>query len=372
VSGSREISRRPGACSACQRRCWLLGELAGPLEYIARDRARLIELLSLDDELLIAAAAGRRRAELDRAARSFASSQLQRASGVEAVCRHRSGYPKALGATRAPLMLNVRGGAARLARLSAVPCVAILGASKASDYGMLTAHSIARGLASAGVTVIAGLQEGIARAALAGVQAAGAGALAVSATGLGAAEGRGRGAAHARVSERGCVVSELPCDCGGRRWGQLASERIIAALAAVTLLVEADGSAAALAPAQLARAYGRTVAAVPGRVSSQLSRGPHALLIDGAKLVRGPGDLLELLHPPGAHCSPRRLVRRELEPRLRETLSRVSGGCDTPDRLTCAGTDPAAVLLALSELELMGLLARGDGGRYVAHCEESV
>ena len=55
----------------------------------------------------------------------------------------------------------------------------------------------------------------------------------------------------------------------------------------------------------------------------------------------------------------------ELAPCLQATLERVGAGCDTPDKLTRAGADTAEVLLALSELELMGLLARGDGGRYV-------
>jgi len=54
-----------------------------------------------------------------------------------------------------------------------------------------------------------------------------------------------------------------------------------------------------------------------------------------------------------------------LEPRLKATLDGVGSGLDTPDKLARAGVDATDVLLALSELELMGLLARGDGGRYL-------
>ena len=96
--------------------------------------------------------------------------------------------------------------------------------------------------------------------------------------------------------------------------------------------------------------------------------------MDGASLVRGPQDVLELLYrigasPPDGHAAPEPHAGPEpyaaLEPRLKATLERVGAGCDTPDKLTRAGADSAEVLLALSELELMGLLARGDGGRYV-------
>lgn len=114
------------------------------------------------------------------------------------------------------------------------------------------------------------------------------------------------------------------------------------------------------------------MAAVPGRVTSTASEGTHALLIGGASLIRGPHDVLELLYESGApapasatHTSARG-APEALEPGLRATLELVGAGCDTPERLiatTCG--EPDSVLMALSELELMGLLRRGDGGRYV-------
>jgi hypothetical protein len=88
-------------------------------------------------------------------------------------------------------------------------------------------------------------------------------------------------------------------------------------------------------------------------------------------LIRGPRDVLELL-------SRGSVLRRvndaqqgidgtvpELEPRLLATLEQVGAGCDTPAKLTAGSADAGEVLLALSELEVMGLLGRGDGGRYV-------
>jgi DNA processing protein len=119
-------------------------------------------------------------------------------------------------------------------------------------------------------------------------------------------------------------------------------------------------------------AHGRSVAAVPGRVTSAASQGTHALLIAGAHLVRDASDVLDLLYRTGAKdevrgsagpCPGRSQIN--LDARLTATLERVGAGHDTPEQLTGAGEDPEQVLLALSELELLGLLARGDGGRYV-------
>jgi DNA processing protein len=115
----------------------------------------------------------------------------------------------------------------------------------------------------------------------------------------------------------------------------------------------------------MARELGRTVAAIPGRVTSPASRGTHALLIGGAHLVRGPQDVLDLLYATGAPRLARASAGQgQLEPALRLMLEQVGAGMDTPDKLTGWG-DAGEVLLRLSELELMGLLTRGDGGRYL-------
>jgi DNA processing protein len=171
---------------------------------------------------------------------------------------------------------------------------------------------------------------------------------------------------YERIRRDGCAVAELPCGCPARGWGAAASERVIAALGDLTVVVEADESPSELAGARIAQALGRAVAAVPGRVTSPASRGAHALLMSGAHLVRGPADALELLC--GASAVPTTTsgrARTELEPRLKAILERVGAGQDTPDKLARDGADAGEVLLAPSELELTGLLARGDGGRYV-------
>jgi DNA processing protein len=426
AGGIRGRDERRGACPDCRRRRWLLSAVSGPLEYCARDRDRLLELLALDDARLLEAVGGHRTAELreryerfplrgrcgaeeaaaragdtDGAAQADDTDAPAGADGtrarcsarahlLESICRHDPLYPRALDSDFAPRMLEVAGGAERLARLTAAPVVAVVGSRAPSDYGVELARSLARGLSACEVTVAAGLGDGIAAAAHAGALEAGAGSVAVLGGGLDVACPPRRRGLYEHVLGAGCGISELPHDCAGRRWGQLASERIVAELALLTVVVEAEASAGDLAPARIALALGRTVAAIPGRVTSPLSRGTHALLLDGARLVRGPRDVLELLYALGAPrtgagagagvqamtgAHPLAVAggaRREhvnphaaLAPELRRTLAHVGAGRDTPDKLARAGLDGSRLLLALSELELMGLLARGDGARYV-------
>jgi DNA processing protein len=382
-AGCGECADAPGACAACARRSWLLGALGGPLEYVSRDRARLFDTLALADDELLKALAGRRAEKLRAAYAAFPRSSAETGAREAAatpearrICRHRRGYPRALSGRSAPHMLEVSGRARRLVELASAPAVAIVGASAASDYGVAVAASIARGLAASGVTVVASLADGIAVAAHAGALEAGAGSVAVMGGGLRVACPARRRSLYERVTARGCAVSELPADCDGRRWGGLACERIVVELAAATVLVEARDTPGELAGARLAGALGRVVAAVPGRVSSPLARGPHALIADGARLVRGAHDVLELLASAGGGPTPPRSdtpmlafapagTAPGMSASLARTLERVGAGADTPGRLARAGEDPREVLFALSELEAMGLLARGDGGRYV-------
>ena len=170
-------------------------------------------------------------------------------------------------------------------------------------------------------------------------------------------------------------MAELPCSFAARRnsWCHTARERIVVGMAELTIVVEADENPIELLGARIAKSLGRGVAAVPGRVTSPVSRGTHALLMEGAPLVRGPEDALELLYRGnplrGQDSKTSRIYGTpkptELEPRLKETLEQVGIGKDTPTKLTADSVDAGETLLALSELELMGLLTRGDGGRYV-------
>lgn len=191
----------------------------------------------------------------------------------------------------APVALWVRGG--RLDELTA-RAVAIVGARAATGYGEHLASDWSYGLAEHGVTIVSGTGLGIEGAALrAALSADGATALAVQPSGL----GRAFPGAHTRlldhVAQRGAVVSEYPPGALTTRSRFVASHRVIAALAAGTVLVEAGRRSGSLHTAQTARALGRAVMAAPGPVTSALSLGCHDLVRQGhATLVTTAADIL--------------------------------------------------------------------------------
>jgi DNA processing protein len=288
-------------------------------------------------------------------------------AGVEALSRDCTGYPRALRESPgAPGTLYVAGGRERLARLLAEPVVAIVGSERASDYGMEMARGLARGLAASGVTVLSAFANGIAAAAHAGALEIDDGpTVTAMAGGVDVVAPAGRRGLYERVIESGCAIAQAPCGMAQGRWGAIARAGTIAALAVVTIVVEADDNPWDLRVARSAQTLGRTVAALPGRVTSPVSRGTNALLAEGAPLVRGAADALDLLHRLDVSRLDGPSLPSRLRGDLRATLERVGAGEDTPGKLTGPGDDPGAILLALAELELMGLLGRGDGGRYV-------
>jgi DNA processing protein len=365
MSGIADEAGPAVACEPCLRRSWLLARLSASLDYRCADIPRLTELLSLEDEQLLGALAGSRLERLRSGYASFDPCELRRGTGVERICRHAPGYPPALRDPGAPWMLNVLGGAGRLTDRMRRPSVAVVGTRRASDYGLEMARSLGRGLTASGVTLVSGLVDGISAAAHTGALEGTAACVAAIGGGLDAGCPARRRSLLRRLSLRGCVVSELPCDCPARRWAPAAAERTVARLADVIVVVEAGEDPRETACATIASALGRIVAALPGRVTSPGSQGTIALLMAGAELVRGAEDVLDLL-PAASHEPPGRSGDRHgLEPRLAGLLERVGAGMDTPQKLSNAGGDAGGLLLALTELELMGLLTRGEGGRYV-------
>jgi DNA processing protein len=360
------------------RRSWLLGELSAVLDYNSRADGRLFALLALEDEELIAALGGRRRAELTRQHAEFDEQRPSGAVGIAAVCRHDGRYPPGLLHPGAPHLLYVTGGLDRLCVLTRQPVAAFLGCSRPTDYGLELARELGRGLGASGVTVAAGRSDGIARAALVGALEAEGPTLTVAGDGLGVAVARSGGAPRELLERRVCTIAELPHDVRGRRWGANAAERIVASLADVAIVVEAEGSPRTLAAARLAAGLGKTLVACPGRVSSRASSGSHLLIREGAKLVRDAADVLDLLYGVGssAAAAARDAAGRDgreagpppapLSAKLRAVLEQVGAGVDTPGKLTAGSADAGELLQALGELESIGLLRRGDGGRYLA------
>jgi len=351
------------ACDACTARTWLLGRLAG---HIERARARIEAVLALGDDELIAAVGGRQRdrlrGELEDVDLDAVRSRSDHA-GLERICACDPAYPPSLRELPAPpAVIHVAGGLRRLLALVSAEPVAIVGSRRATEYGLDVARSLGRGLGLAGLPVVSGMAVGIDSAAHAGALDAGAPTVAVLPGSADRPYPAGRRALHRRILDDGAAVSELGPGTSIQRWMFLARNRIIAALAAMTVVVEASEYSGALVTARLAGELDRPVGAVPGRVTAPQSAGSNWLLATGACLVRGPQDVLDYLFGAG--------VRQAAPPRgqppaeLRALLAAVADGHDTLTALARAGVNPEAGLRGLAALEVGGYVRRAAGGRF--------
>lgn len=195
----------------------------------------------------------------------------------------------------APIALWVRGPA-RLNE-AAEQAVAIVGSRAATEYGEHTAGELAYALASHGVAVLSGAAYGIDGAAHRGSLAAGGVTVAV----LGCALDAGYPAGHVgllnRAAERGAVVSEYPPGTPPARHRLLVRNRLLAALTAGTVVVEAGVRSAARNTAATAAALDKPVMAVPGPISSAMSADCHDLIRAGtATLINTADHIIDAIH----------------------------------------------------------------------------
>ena len=344
------------ACGDCLARTWLIARLAGSIEIARHQRRRLREILALPNEKLIAGLGGVHATQISDQLERLDVDDLCEATdraGLEGICRHDAAYPARLAdLVDAPAVLFVAGGAQRLVAMAGGSlehgprAVAVVGTRRASPDGLEVATSLGRGLAAAGVTVVSGMALGVDSAAHGGADVP---------------YPPSKARLHHVIAERGCVIGELPPGFVALRWCFPARNRIIAALAHTTLVVEAARRSGSLITAEIASDLGRDVGAVPGPVTAWRSAGTNALLRDGATVIRHASDALDLAVGIGCHEP----LSQHLPPRLRELLVEVSDGRDTLAALTSAPSEVHATLAGLTELELLGHLRRVAGGRYV-------
>jgi len=204
-------------------------------------------------------------------------------------------YPKALFDTHdPPILLYVDGRPEVLA----MPAIAMVGARNATLGGSDNARAFAKYLAGQGWCVVSGLAHGIDAAAHEGALAAPAGTgstIAVMGTGINRLYPAANKSLALRIREQGALVSELPLDTPAVVHQFPRRNRIVAGLSKGVLVVEAAKQSGSLITARLAGEMGREVFAIPGSIHSPLSRGCHALIRQGAKLVETAKDIQEEL-----------------------------------------------------------------------------
>ena len=324
-------------------------------------------------ELALAAFASERGAHLVREPRDPAYQAFKRsfdetgylarlqATGVRWLPRSDQGFPPLLGAIHdPPAGLFVRGAAE--IELLGHAAVGVVGARSCSPYGAQVARMLGRELAASGLVVVSGLARGIDGEAHRGALDAGGATVAV----LGCGIDRDYPASHAELAARiratGLAVSEYAPGVEPAPWRFPARNRIIAGLCAATVVVEARERSGALITADLALEEGRDVLAVPGEITSALSRGTNDLLRLGAAPLMGSADVLELFG-----LSPAAAAAVELTDVAEKVLGRLRDAPASADELARAtGLEAGALASALTELELAGT-AIAAGGVYRAN-----
>lgn len=274
-------------------------------------------------------------------------------------------YPRALLASAdPPLLLYAQG---RLDLLQA-DSIAVVGSRNPTPQGHDNARAFSSHLSHAGLTIVSGMALGVDAAAHAGGLEGVASTIAVVGTGLDRVyPRRNLGLAH-RIAAKGLIVSEYSLGTPPLPPNFPLRNRIIAGLTRGTLVVEAALQSGSLITARLAVEAGREVFAIPGSIHSPLSRGCHALLKQGAKLVETAQDILEELRPMGAAAS--------IDLAARAVPSAPGQAGDADPLLDALGFDPvtldalvARTGLAAAELNvrLLGLELEGQIARLPGH-----
>ncbi|SEH85932.1 DNA protecting protein DprA [Mycolicibacterium rutilum] len=275
------------------------------------------------------------------------------------------GVPERLRSqAHAPMVLWAVGPAA-LDEI-AYRAAALVGTRAATAYGEFVTADLATGLVEREVAVVSGGAYGIDGAAHRAALAAEGTTVAVLAGGVDVPYPAGHTALLRRIAESGLVISEYPPGTRPARHRFLTRNRLVAALAGATVVVEAGARSGAANTAAWARALGRPVCAVPGPVTSAASVGCHVLLRDGARIVTRADEVVECVGRIGELASEEQHPASpldelsEAEKRVYDALPRR--GARTPDEIAVASGLPARhVLGPLANLELQGLVTSRDG-----------
>ena len=281
-------------CPPCQRRSALVAALAPAISRLSFKRHGLLGLLALPEEPLLRAAKIKDRDEfLSRLALPLLTESVP-----TALCRHDPDYPAALRQLpSAPAVLYASATIERLRELRSKPTVALVGSPTPNEYTHQMTSMLARNLTAAGVNVISGVNDGLEGFAQRAALNAGGSSIAVMACAPDLSHLSRHDHLHRRILANGTAVSEFPPGFfPPPRWCFIASQRILAALAQIVVIVEAQGKVGALLVAHVAGELGHDVAVLPGRVTDPGGLLTFGLLRDGAYPVARAQDVLDLIY----------------------------------------------------------------------------
>ena len=283
-----------------------------------------------------------------------------------------------LGADDYPeLLAQVPGAAAELfvngdPDVLHLPAIAIVGSRNPTSTGSRNAFEFARHLGASGFCIVSGLAQGIDAAAHRGALAAGAPTVAFLGHGIDRVYPAGNRELAHEISRTGALVSEFPLGAHPQRSLFPQRNRLISGMSLGTLVVEAARRSGSLITARLAAEQGREVFAIPGSIHNPLSRGCHALIRQGAKLVETAEDIVAELAPLGSH------MLQTAEESVVSASTEHDADEDYGELVAHLGHDPVSadelaessgltidqVSSMLLILELEGKVEKLSGGRY--------
>jgi DNA processing protein len=287
-----------------------------------------------------------------------------------------------------PPLLYYQGVVEPLENQGIIPCIAIVGTREPTDYGRRWTRRITAALSQAGFTVVSGLAEGVDTEAHHTCLGAGGRTIAVLGTGVDMVYPWSNRNLSQQVQQQGLLLSEHPAGSQPDRTHFPRRNRIIAGLSRAVLVLEAPHKSGALITARLANEYGREVYALPGSLDNSRSRGCLELINTGAHMILSEKSLLaaleslpqlDELRSPNTQMSlfdddedpeMSRPQRRILEPLMNQPLLKQVFEAVPLEPLAIdlivhhSGLETGAVLSALAQLELMGLVSQLPGMRY--------
>lgn len=280
-------------------------------------------------------------------------------------------YPPALlNIEDPPLMLYMMGSLVKSSP-AAGPAMAnnlaIVGSRNPTPQGEANARQFAKALSGAGLCIVSGLALGIDGAAHDGALLGGGQTIAVVGTGLDRVYPKRHLALAHRITQQGLLISEFPLGTPPLTGNFPKRNRIISGLSRGTLVVEAAMQSGSLITARLAAEQGKEVFAIPGSIHSPQSRGCHALIKQGAKLVEVAQDVLEELNLPrtGLTDSPNSASGLPVPDTGDPLIAALGFDAVSLDALQArTGLDTARLQADLLELELRGQVARLPGGLF--------
>jgi DNA processing protein len=260
-----------------------------------------------------------------------------------------------------PTLLYAHGRLELLAR----PALAVVGSRNATAQGERNAESFARAFSDAGLTIISGLALGIDAAAHRGGLAGPGSTIAVLGTGIDITYPARNVSLAGEIRQRGLLLSEFPLGTPASAHNFPRRNRLICGLAQGCLVVEAALASGSLITARAAAEQGREVFAIPGSIHSPLSKGCHALIKTGAKLVESAEDVLSELggFQPTVYASPRS-TSTQSPPDDSLVAHMGFDPIDVDSLCARAGLTAEQVSSELLRLELAGRVAVLPGGLY--------